>query len=353
MREEQSTGMAAEPARDVAAHPGVIVAKDLPAVFYDYANRVFEARGRETETGGMLVGEFAQANGASVFSIRGLIEAGPNADCSPESVLFDADYQARTLGLIRRDNPNAGNMGCIHVHPDQMDVCSQGDWLADVEAVSASDTKALVFAIVTIDNPRPSPFSVTYQNFKFDFFVLGQETAYQYLPVRPVVKDIGLIHTTGEPRGAFSPVTATGEQRHWAWGPRLLNDKRRLVAEVRAMEERYGGRAALRLEGNNLYWEYVVVESGRHFPIQVRYPRRYPLEPPRIVSLLPLPCSPHQMQDNELCWTNRLGKCEWNPARDTAAVCITAAHRWFACLLVYLTLGKWPDQADEEPLYPV
>ena len=31
-------------------------------------------------------------------------------------------------------------------------------------------------------------------------------------------------------------------------------------------------------------------------------------------------------------------------------LCVHAAHRWFACLLVYLTLGKWPEEANDEPL---
>jgi hypothetical protein len=132
------------------------------------------------------------------------------------------------------------------------------------------------------------------------------------------------------------------------WLPKLLRDKKRLVAEVRAMEERYGGLATLRFEKRVLFWEYTVVESGRRFPIQVRYTRRYPFEPPRVFSLLPLPRSPHQLLGNELCWTDRIQRCEWNPARDTAAVCIHAAHRWFACLLVYLTLQKWPAEADDE-----
>jgi ubiquitin-protein ligase len=131
------------------------------------------------------------------------------------------------------------------------------------------------------------------------------------------------------------------------WWPRLLKDKKRLVAEVRAMEERYGGLATLRFQNRVLYWEYTVVESGRRFPIHVPYPRRYPFEPPRIISLLGLPPSPHQLSGNELCWTNRIYQSEWNPARDTAAVCIHAAHRWFACLLVFLTLGHWPAEADD------
>jgi hypothetical protein len=151
------------------------------------------------------------------------------------------------------------------------------------------------------------------------------------------------------PPQAFASGSAGGLRAHFsAWWPKLLTDKRRLVAEVRAMEERYGQRATLRLEGNRLFWEYTVAESGRRFPIQVRYPRRYPFEPPRIFSMLPLPSSPHQMPGNEICWTDRLGECDWNPARDTAVTCINAAHRWFACLLVYLTLGKWPSEAEDQ-----
>jgi hypothetical protein len=139
---------------------------------------------------------------------------------------------------------------------------------------------------------------------------------------------------------------------HRAAGTGLLADKRRLVAEVRAMEERYGELAVLRYDRKQLFWEYTVLESGRRFPIHVKYPRRYPFEPPRIISLLPLPRSPHQLLDNELCWIDRVSG-DWNPARDTAATCISAAHRWFACLLVYLTLGQWPEEANEEFMRPV
>jgi hypothetical protein len=136
--------------------------------------------------------------------------------------------------------------------------------------------------------------------------------------------------------------------RHFAGYPKLLLDKRRLVAVVRAMAERYGDRAVLRYRKNLLFWEYTVVESSRRFPVEVRYPRRYPLEPPQLFSRLPLPPSPHQLLGNEICWTNRSVQGDWNPGRDTAATCLHAAHRWFACLLVYLTLGSWPEEANDE-----
>ena len=173
--------------------------------------------------------------------------------------------------------------------------------------------------------------------------MLSQTGGFEYVHVRPEIEEI-------EPEAALAFWPAPNLSRRQPWSqalmPTLLNDKRRLVAEVRTMEERYGGRATLRLERSSLYWDYTVVESGRRFPIRVCYPRDYPLWPPRIFSVLPLPQAPHQLPGNELCWTNRSSRADWNPARDTAATCIHAAHRWFACLLVYLTLGKWPLGAD-------
>ena len=128
----------------------------------------------------------------------------------------------------------------------------------------------------------------------------------------------------------------------------LLDNKNRLVAEVRAMQQKYGDRARLRRWANDLGWEYTVQESGRQFDIEIKYPYDYPGSPPRIFSVKGLPSSPHQLGSHELCWTNRwTSDTEWNPGRDTAVVCIPAAHRWFACLLVYLTIHRWPEGADE------
>jgi hypothetical protein len=327
--------------------PRLVVAQSLFPALHRYVTRSVWQNGNRVEIGGMLVGEFHQIREDEVFKIHRLIEAGPRAECTPDSILFDHGYQAAMLERIQLQQPTLGNMGCIHSHPGKMDQCSSGDYQADVAAVKQSDTRALVFGIITLKNSRPDPFSIRHRNLKVDFFLLGEQTSFNYVHVKPEVvgmpappKNAAEGSYRGEPSCCF------GE--HHSWGG-LLEDKRRLVAEVRAMEERYGDRAVLRHERNQLFWEYTVVESGRRFPIEVRYPRRYPLEPPRVISVLPLPSSPHQLVNNELCWINRAAG-DWNPARDTAATCIHAAQRWFACLLVYLTLGKWPEEANDEPL---
>jgi hypothetical protein len=332
--------------------PKVIFSNEVLPRLYRYVTRFFERHGNEVEIGGMWTGEFAMEKGWPTFFIRGFIEAGPNAEFSTDSILFDGDYQSRTLQAVRRLHPTIGNMGCFHVHPGQMDECSAGDYLADIAAVKESQTRALLFGIVTLDNPHEDPLSLCYANLKLDSFVLAEQTRFEYVHVLPVLVDVPAVDPPAEASAAeevngMAKSAYYGEHHSWCSG--LLEDKKRLVAEVRAIEERYGDRAVLRHQRNQLFWEYTVVESGRRFPIEVRYPRRYPLEPPRIVSLLPLPSSPHQLVNNELCWINRAAG-DWNPARDTAATCIHAAHRWFACLLVYLTLGKWPEEANDEPL---
>ena len=49
------------------------------------------------------------------------------------------------------------------------------------------------------------------------------------------------------------------------------------------------------------------------------------------------------LDDNIICWIDFYGSHnEWNPGRDTAATALVALHRWFACYLVWLTLGDWP-----------
>jgi hypothetical protein len=337
-----------------SAHiPGLRIAAPLIPRLHEYVTGCLNAQVREVEVGGVWIGEFRGSLSAPEFHLNGMIEAGPNAECSQDSILFDSDYQVRALQEIRSRHPRAGNMGCFHFHPGQMDECSAGDYLADVAAVKESDTKALVFGILTRNNPRRDAVSIYCGVLKIDFFVLGEQTGYRYAHVAPVLEEAPLVTPApifaSEPAGTENELEGLRFGPHHNWCLGLLEDKKRLVAEVRAMEERYGDRAVLKHARNQLYWEYTVEESGRKFPIEIRYPRRFPLEPPRLISVLPLPSSPHQLVNNELCWINRAAG-DWNPGRDTAATCIHAAHRWFACLLVYLTLGKWPEEANDEPL---
>jgi ubiquitin-protein ligase len=422
------------------------LAKGLLPLLHTCVSEALKKRGTSVEVGGMWIGEFNGAGAGLDFKLQGLADAGPKAVCLPESVLFDHDYQARMLAAIQLQHPRAGNMGCFHRHPGTLYQCSAGDKESDQAAVADSDTRALVFTIITLGRGEAGALSLHYRHLRLDFYVMAEQTGFEYLPVRPSLLDIpvlqaspamarlslirgpdvfhdlsalrrmsglqrvsvslverglrpgvwlavglskgrGCFHIWVKENGALNAFTRGSQGvvrelpgpwqqpevgRH-VWlshlsqealsesmaeeslccsfhGSELLADKKRLVAEVRAMQEKFGERAVLRSDRGQLYWEYTVEESGRRFPIQVRYPKHYPAKPPRVYSVLPLPHSPHQLASNELCWIDQFSfRGDWNPARDTAAVCINAAHRWFACLLVYLTLGKWPAGADDQP----
>ena len=432
------------PAEGEGTVPRIGLARGLLPMLHRCVTEALTRAGRSVEVGGMWIGELDDKGRALKFKLDGLTEAGPEAVCRPESILFDHEYQSRMLTAIRLQYPQAGNMGCFHRHPGAMSKCSSGDKEADRAAVAASDTRALVFTIITLEPGRFDARSIYHDGLRLDFYVMAEQTDFEYVHVcpallrspaiepSPALTRLSLIRgpeisadlsalqglrglervsiqlppnrtesgiwVQAQPTGTGDLlriwVSADGALRAWIGsgtgvkvfaGPweqpdigrhvwlahvfsqmlaatrdsevhydvhcsGLLEDKKRLVAEVRAMQEKFGDLAVLRHDKGQLYWQYTVQESGRQFPIEVRYPRQYPIKPPRVYSLLPLPHSPHQLVNNELCWIDQYSfRGEWNPARDTAAICIHAAHRWFACLLVYLSLGKWPEGADDQP----
>ncbi|HRI12785.1 MAG TPA: hypothetical protein PLX89_07240 [Verrucomicrobiota bacterium] len=139
----------------------------------------------------------------------------------------------------------------------------------------------------------------------------------------------------------FAPIRARRYEATW-WE----RDPRRLTLERRAMEEMYGSRATLHQDGGKLFWKTTLRESGHTLDVQIIYPADYPFRPPLIQSEKELPLSPHSPQRGKLfCW-HAYTNSDWNPSCDTAAVALAAASRWYACLLIYLTLGHWPAAAD-------
>ena len=135
----------------------------------------------------------------------------------------------------------------------------------------------------------------------------------------------------------------------------IARDKRRLVLEYAAMRERWGDTARLCANHNatELWWEYVLQHGGgNRMPIRVVYPEGYPSMPPVLKVMCDMPCgTPHLMAGNEICWlphggTNR-ARNRWDPACDTAAVALGAAHRWYLAFLVWVTTGSWPESMEK------
>ncbi len=427
--------------------PRVILASGVLQVVHSYVSRFLTEFGGANETGGLLVGTYEASgdDGRACFRITGFIEAGPKAEFTPSSVLFDAEHQAEVLSALQLANPRLSILGCVHRHPGSLDVCSNGDAVTDREAVLDSDTKELVFGIITINNASQDPTSVRVGNLKIDFFIMSEATGFAYVKLLPelgelplsevspalfalarargcaVAADLGVlrrlqglrevsIQLAGQDEGGAVlirardnlaradlvliaradgsqrlVVTPDGEptaelrgpwedprlgshvwlshlfllvrgrvaapqngkvhfRRHHAW---WQGDRRRLLLEIQAMQERHGDRARLDRRGDTLYWRTEVHESGRTLPVEIIYPDTYPAFPPEIHSATDLPPSPHRLGLRVLCWTNSFSSSsDWNPGRDTAAICVVAAQRWFAAFLVYRTTGIWPEEAN-------
>jgi hypothetical protein len=424
--------------------PRVAITKSLLTAIHDYICDFVMRRGTNLEIGGMLVGAFEPAHDAKTITVRlnGYIDAGPNSDCKPGSILMDSDYQSNMLKGIQLREPRADVGGMFHLHPGAYDECSTGDFEADCRAVAAAGTGFLVFVIITRNNPKEDPLSLRLGDLKFDFFVMSQVLGRCYHKVMPVIEggtllqpepllarwirikgsqaslDFALlrqVHGLGsislcevaigkhaglwltilslQPRRAIHILLSQdgalrlflgNEQapEHECMGPwtqpeigrlilisqlvllalehvganraalvmgrhsaPLIKDKQRLVAEVRAMRERFRDEPQLLHDGVQLLWRCTVCQNGREFPVEILYPETYPHDPPEIRCLVNLKTGcPHLLHNCTLCWIDFYGNhSEWNPGRDTAATALIAAGRWFACYLVWLTTGKWPE----------
>jgi hypothetical protein len=139
-------------------------------------------------------------------------------------------------------------------------------------------------------------------------------------------------------------------------------DSRRLVLEHAAMRERWGDRPRWCCDPTRtwFWWEYTIEQEGNRLPVKVAYPREYPAQPPEIIIDAELPPgTPHTLYGGStplpglrMCWIypmeSRRRRNTWNPATDTAAMAVGAAHRWCLAFLIWLTTREWPVPDAEE-----
>jgi hypothetical protein len=129
-------------------------------------------------------------------------------------------------------------------------------------------------------------------------------------------------------------------------------DKKRLVLEHAAMLERWPAlhpKLCRNATGTQLWWELEVgAEGGNRLPIKIEYPADYPASPPEIIVRTAVPSNtPHFWHSSQrICWRypdeTKRNRNIWCPSKDTAALCVGVAQRWFYAFLVWLTTGKWP-----------
>ena len=93
-----------------------------PAVRVEIAGAVLESvfeecdRYDSEETGGRVIGHFAEEGDSVVILARGVIEPGPNARRSRTSFFQDGDHQTEVFRRIEAEDPSIEHLGNWHTH---------------------------------------------------------------------------------------------------------------------------------------------------------------------------------------------------------------------------------------------
>jgi hypothetical protein len=150
----------------------------------------FRKRRSGVETGFALVGNIFGSGTTRKIIVKGLIDAGPDAECSAGHVDFDRDYQTREVEKLRLIDWDVCHIGDAHLHPGSMDHCSGGDYQTDRANVLASNSQEMVFVIATGAHAHrggEAKDSLYVDGLKLDFFYMGVDSGFEYRKVMPKI----------------------------------------------------------------------------------------------------------------------------------------------------------------------
>jgi len=131
----------------------------------------------------VLVGTFVRESDEDwgTFSHQRIYSRGPPAELTSGSILFDAEFQEEQLRALQLAHPEVCIIGCVHRHPGGFDECSNGDELTDREAVEDSGLGALVFGIITVNNPKGRPVEPAPRQHEIRFLRHGGGVGFRYV----------------------------------------------------------------------------------------------------------------------------------------------------------------------------
>lgn len=146
----------------------------------------------DAETGYALVGKIMGQGESRVLLVNGLIDEGPAAERSSGYHKSDRKHQQLELELLQCVDHDVLHIGDAHLHPDFLDVCSDGDYQTDLGNVRDSRGQEMVFIIATAASARRdvrSAKSLYRDGLKLDFFYLGRSSGYHYRSFKPEIVD--------------------------------------------------------------------------------------------------------------------------------------------------------------------
>jgi hypothetical protein len=167
-----------------AVHFSVTIAKAALESIFDDCDR-FDA----DETGGRLLGTYQKKDNHYEVELKGLLEAGPNAERSPVYFMQDGDYQEKLFRAIEEAHPEVEHLGNWHTHHvNGLQTLSGGDKTTYTKTVNhASHNTDFFYALLVVrKNARGNP---RYQ-VKHFFFRRNDPNVYE-VPAA----DVGIVNT--------------------------------------------------------------------------------------------------------------------------------------------------------------
>ena len=172
------------------------------------------------ETGGRLLGTYRKSGDHYEIELKGLLQAGPNAERSPVYFMQDGDYQEKLFRAIEEAHPDVEHLGNWHTHHvNGLQTLSSGDKTTYTKTVNHPNHNTDFFyaLLVTRKNSRGDP---RYQ-IKHFFFRRNDPNIYEVPAAEVKTVDVPLYQQPkpktgrGHASKIEAPETGTNAERAW------------------------------------------------------------------------------------------------------------------------------------------
>ena len=173
------------------------------------------------ETGGRLIGTFAQDRGSLKISVTGVIESGPNAKRSNTSFFQDGEYQERVFRNVESAHPETEHLGNWHTHHvNGYPTLSPGDVSTYQRTVNHPKHNTPFFYALLVTEKNKSRDRLERYHVKHYLFRRDDERAYEITPKSIELTDAPLLWPSVK-EAAIEPADSKGRAESEPTGTRL------------------------------------------------------------------------------------------------------------------------------------
>jgi hypothetical protein len=208
----------------------------------------------QDETGGRLIGTFAEQNGKFALSVAGVIEPGPHARRSNVSFFQDGAYQEDIFRRVERDHPKVEHLGNWHSHHvNGYPTLSDGDITTYRRTVNHKNHNTPFFYALLVTERHKSRDPFQRYRVKHYLFRRGDDRAYEIDPRSVEIVDAPLLWPSHDV--ASADVTAARRaDAAIASGPGDVATRPERLLDSDILRDFYGGVRAFASPKVGLFW---------------------------------------------------------------------------------------------------